>query len=88
MNAETHPYQVSIWIAGNNKPTSLFERGHWQEMARCSTQSRAEEVALCLSLRHSSGVQVAELVSNEQGARFVGYRFIPESSRELVAGKS
>jgi hypothetical protein len=88
MNAETHPYQVSVWIPGNNRSNSLFERGSWVEMARCITKGKAEEVALCLSLRHSSGVQVAELISDKHGARFIGFRFIPESSRELIAGKS
>lgn len=83
MSAETHPFQVSIWIPGNNNPKSIFERGYWQEMARCVTKDRAHEVALCLSLRHHDGVQVAELMSDERGARFVGYKFIPESSSQL-----
>jgi hypothetical protein len=88
VKAETHPFQICVWIPGNGKPKSLFEHGYWQEMARCPTKSRADEVALCLSFRHPDGVQVAELVSDDQGARFVGYKFLPESSRELVeAGK-
>lgn len=88
MTTETHPFQVSIWIPGNSNPKSIFERGYWCEMARCVTPDRANEVALCLSLRYPSGVQVAELTSDDHGARFIGYKFIPESSRELVAGKS
>lgn len=74
---ETHPYQVCVWISGNNNPKSIFEHGYWQEMARCITKDRAQEVALCLSLRHPQGVQVAELVSDEDGARFV---FMPEEA--------
>lgn len=84
----THPFQVSVWIPGNGKTSSLFEHGYWQEMARCITKDRAEEVALCLALRHPGGVQVAELVSDEHGARFVGYKYLPASARGLVAGKS
>jgi len=80
---ETHPFLVSIWLPGNDNPKSLFEKGHWMEQARCRTQSRAEEVVLCLSLRHSQGVQVAELVSDKNGARWQGYKYIPESAREL-----
>ncbi|HZU03987.1 MAG TPA: hypothetical protein VFA10_30270 [Ktedonobacteraceae bacterium] len=83
MNQETHPFQVSIWIPGNEKPKSIFEKGHWMEMARCITKERAKEVALCLSIRHSQGVQAAELVSDERGTRFVGYKYIPESAKEL-----
>jgi hypothetical protein len=79
---ETHPYQVSIWAAGNGKENSLFEKGQWVEQARCRTQLRAEEVALCLSLRHAAGVQIAELTGDERGTRFVGYKFIPESARD------
>lgn len=85
---ETHPYQVLIWLPGNSNPKSLFEHGTWVEYARCITSERANEVALCLSIRHPSGVQVAELVGNNHGARFVGFKFLPESAHELVAGES
>jgi hypothetical protein len=83
MNNETHPFMVSVWIPGNDNPKSLFERGHWMEMARCTSNMRADEVALCLSLRNPRGVQTAELVSDEHGARFIGYKYIPESAKEL-----
>lgn len=79
---ETHPFQVSIWVSGNDNPKSIFERGHWMEYARCTSKFRADEIAFCLSLRHQA-VQAAELVSDEHGSRFVGYKFIPESARTL-----
>jgi hypothetical protein len=85
---ETHPYQVSIWTPGNDNPKSILERGAWVEYARCITKERANEVALSLSIRHPKGVQVAELVRDERGARFVGYKFLPASSSELIAGQS
>jgi hypothetical protein len=78
---ETHTFLVTVWTPGNGKPDALFEKGWWMEMARCSTKMRAEEVAICLSLRHPQGVQVGEMVSDERGTRFVGYKFIPESSK-------
>lgn len=81
---ETHPLAVYIYIRGNNNPKSIFEKGYWREMARCARTSQAEEVALCLSLRNPQGVQLAELVEDQHGARFVGYKFIPESARDLV----
>ena len=80
---ETHPFQVLVWIPGNDNPKSLFEHGSWVEQARCMSKSRADEVALCLSIRHPQGVQAAQLVSDEHGARFVGYQFSPESARNL-----
>lgn len=83
MDNETHPFKVSTWLPGNDNPKSIFERGHWMEMARCTTKSKADEVAGCLSIRNPQGVQIAELVSDEHGARFVGYKFIPESAKEL-----
>lgn len=88
MKQETHPYQVSVWVPGNGLPLSLFEHGYWQEMARCPSKDRANEVALCLSFRYPDGVQVAELVGDGRGARFIGYGYIPESANVLVAGKS
>lgn len=87
MDGELYSFQVLVWVPGNNKANSLFERGHWQEMARCVTKSRADEVALCLSLRHPAGVQAAQLLTDEAGARFVGYKYIPESAINLVAGR-
>lgn len=83
MDNETHPFQVTIWLPGNNNQKSLFERGYWMEMARCTSKKRADEVALCLSIRNPQGVQAAELVSDEHGSRFVGYQYIPESAKEL-----
>lgn len=83
MNNETHPFQVSVWTPGNDNPKSIFERGHWMEMARCMSKMRADEVALSLSIRHPRGVQSAELVSDEHGARWQGYKYIPESAKEL-----
>lgn len=76
---ETYPFQVSIWDSGNGNPRSLFEKGRWIEYAHCSNKRRAEEVALCLSCRNPQGVQVAEF--DEHRARFVGYKFYPESAR-------
>ena len=82
--SETHPYAVYVYIQGNNNPKSIFEKSYWSEMARCRTQLGAEEVGLCLSLHHPNGVQIAELIEDEHGTRFVGYKFIPESARSLV----
>lgn len=79
MNSETHPFQVSIWVPGNNNSKSLFERGVWSEMARCNSRSHADEVALSLSIRHPDGVQIAEWT----GERFVGYKYLPEAAKEL-----
>ena len=83
MDNELYSFQVSLWTPGSNDPQSLFERGHWMEYARCTSKFRAEEVALCLSIRHRNGVQVAELVSDADGMRFVGYQFLSEESRTL-----
>lgn len=81
---ETHPFLVSVWLPGNANPKSLFEKGYWMEMARCMTKHRADEIALCLSLRHSDCVQVAELVSEPRsGWRWQGCKYIPASAREL-----
>lgn len=85
---ETHPFLVSVWIAGNGNSKSLLEKGYWMEEARCKSKQRAEEVAVCLSLRHPKGVQVAELVNDEKGGqRWQGYQYIPESARELMRGE-
>lgn len=82
---ETHPFLVSTWLPGNDNPRSLFEKGYWMEEARCKSKSRAEEVALCLSLRHPKGVQVAELVRDERGGlRWQAYKYWPESARDLM----
>jgi hypothetical protein len=84
MNNETHPFLVSVWRPGNGNPTSLFEKGHWMEMARCMSKLRAEEVALTLSLRHRQGVEVAELVSDGRGGlRWRGYTYLPEAAKTL-----
>lgn len=82
---ESHPFLVSTWHPGNNNPQSLFEKGHWLEEARCKSKVKAEEVALCLSLRHPKGVQVAALVSDGKGGlRWHGYRYLPETARSLT----
>lgn len=82
--SETHTFQVSLWMPGNENPKSIFEKGRWSEYARCRAKYQAEEVGLALSLRWTAGVQVAELEGNEEtGARFVGYKFYPESARDL-----
>lgn len=82
MDQETHSYQVSVWTTGNDKPNSIFEKGFWMEMCRCITKNRAEEIALCLSLRHAA-VCVSHLVNGEDGARWVPYKFIPETAKGL-----
>lgn len=80
MDQETHPYQVSVWIPGNDNPKSIFERSLWVEMARCITDKRAEEIAQLLSLHYSSGVQVAKI---DETGQIVGYKYIPDSARNL-----
>jgi len=82
MDSETHPFQVSVWVPGNDNPKSIFERGHWSEMARCTNKFSAEEVALCLSFRHQDGVRVAELSSD--GRYWRNYKHIPEGAKELM----
>jgi hypothetical protein len=82
MDNETHPFQVSVWVSGNNNSKSLFERGVWSEIARCADKFSAEEVALCLSLRHQDGVRVAELSSD--GRYWRHYKHIPEGAKELL----
>ncbi len=79
---ETHPFQVSVWVSGNENPQSVLEKGRWQEMARCMSKWRADELAICLSLRWS-GVQAAELIEDERGKRFVGYKYLPEEAKHL-----
>jgi hypothetical protein len=81
MNRDEFEFAVFIWRAGNGRQDSLFEKGYWQEMARCITAHRADEVALCLSLRHPAGVQVARLETDKNGSRFVGYRYYPPEAR-------
>lgn len=80
---ETHPFMVSLWVEGNDNPRSVFEKGHWVEWAHCTSRVKADEVALCLSIRNPSGVQAAEMLSDDKGVRFLGYRYLPETAREL-----
>jgi hypothetical protein len=78
----SHQFAVYIWVDGNGRKNSLFEQGHWMEMCRCITKKRADEIGTALSLMHPDGVQCAELVAEPNGgARFVGYKYIPQSSR-------
>ena len=83
MEKEAYPFQVLIWVPSNDNKKSIFEKGFWMEMARCSTGKQSEEVALCLSLRHPQGVQCAALHTDDHGARFIGYKYIPESAKDL-----
>lgn len=75
-----YPFSVLVWVPGNDNPDSLFERGHWSEIARCRIESQAEEVALCLACRHPSGVQIAE--RRERG-QLVPVKFLPEMARSF-----
>ncbi len=77
----THPFQVSIWIEGNGNPQSLFARGSWLECARCRTRSSADEIVQWLAVRYGSA-QVAELLNDECGARFIGCAYYPASARQ------
>lgn len=83
---ESHPYQVNTWLPGTGNPRSIYEHGHWVEMCRCATKSRAEEIAHMLSrVSHQDGVQVAKLVDDSRSARrFVAYLYLPESAKSLA----
>lgn len=67
MRSDEYPYQVAVWMPGNNKPGSLLEKGVWVEEARCSACYRAEEIAEALKWRYPHGVRVGELVTDERG---------------------
>lgn len=70
----SHPFQVVVWQEAS-PGTLLFDKACWIEYARCVTEFRAKEVALCLSLRHKI-VAVAKL--NEDATRFVNYLYFPD----------
>ena len=80
---ETHPFQVLLWVSGIDNPKSILEKGRWVEWARCTSRVKANDVAVCLSIRNPTGVQTAELISHGTSARWVGYKYYPESAREL-----
>ncbi|HVB20394.1 MAG TPA: hypothetical protein VNG51_00425 [Ktedonobacteraceae bacterium] len=86
MKDETsHSYQVVVWqpaIGGS----FLFNKGCWVEYARCITESRAKEVAICLSLRHRGAIAVAKL--NEQATKFVNYIWFPDEATVKQRTKS
>jgi hypothetical protein len=79
---EAYPFQVAVWVPGTRTQGALFEWGHWMEMARCASSMRASEVAECLAPRYPKGVQVAELIREQNGGmRFVGSIYLPPEAR-------
>lgn len=71
---DTHPYQVVVWQPATSG-SLLFDKPCWVEMARCVTEYKAKEVALCLSIRHKY-VAVAQL--DQDTHRFINYLYFPD----------
>jgi len=69
-------YQVVVWQPGT-PGSMILDKPSWLEMARCQTEWRAKEVAICLSLRHKY-VAVALLNSHEH--RFENYLYYPDEA--------
>src|SRR6266566_8395793 len=76
MNAETHMYQVVVWQPGT-PGSMILDKASWFEMARCMTEWRAKEVAICLSLRHK---YVAVALLDTSSHRFENYLYYPDEA--------
>lgn len=79
MDTEQYPYMVSLYVRAQiqNHPVlaSILGDAYWVDYARCRTEMRAKEVALCLAIRHRL-VRVSQL----QGDRFVPVMWYPDEA--------